>query len=124
MASALRKLDALEDLGLGTIKTPIPRVSRKEGIEIQDIWNQTKTKDRKNLPEEELNVSQIKTWQGTVQKSGVERIIRSGEYLKGSSDLPIVVRHNGNDVLVDGNHRVAAALLTGKKKVKAKVFIG
>lgn len=123
LASSLRKLDSLEDLGLGTVKTPIPRVSSKEGREVQSIWNRVKAKDRKNLPEEELDVSQIKTGQGSVQKNGVERIIYSGNYSNGSSnDLPIVVRYNGNNVLVDGNHRVAAALLTGTKKMKVKVF--
>lgn len=122
MGSALRALNSLDDKGMGAVATPIPTVTLKQGWEVQDIWNNAKAKEKKKMQEEELNVSDIKTWQRTVQKKGVERILKSGNYYSGSSSLPIVVKHNGNYVLMDGNHRVAAAILTKTKKIRVKVF--
>lgn len=124
MNAALRKLDQLDKSMLsGMVKSPIPKIGMAEADALTKEWSQIKLKDRKLLPEEEVNVFDIVTWQNLVNKKGVERIIR-GENTEhqGKNAPPIyAVFNNGRYVLMDGNHRVTADILLGKKTVKIKV---
>ena len=122
--AALRKLDQLDKSMLSDmIKSPIPKIGRAEADTLTKQWSRIKLKDRKSLPEEEVNVSNIVTWQNLVNKRGVERIIR-GENTEhqGKNASPVYAMfNNGRYVLMDGNHRVTADILLGKKTVKVKV---
>ena len=67
---------------------------------------------------ETIDPSKVETFQGYIMKSKVKALVK-----EGIKDDPITVfRHKEKLYLVDGNHRVAASLLTGRKTLKAKVF--
>lgn len=105
------------------IDSIIPRIDKTTGRKLQEEWQKVKIKERKALPEKEVNISDVATWQSWVMSNGVERIIR-GEDVEhqGKNSSPIyAIYHNGKYVLMDGNHRVMADMLLGKKKVKLKV---
>ena len=120
------KLNGLRDKGFGQVETPIALVSKSDGYAVQDIWNKLKAKERKQLPEETVKVSDLKTWQTWVSKGGVQRILDGkNEEHQGKKAPPIyAVYHNGNYVLTDGNHRVAAGMLMGQNEFKVKVYKG
>lgn len=121
---ALKKLNELDSSALSDmIKSPIPKISRSEADKLTKEWSRIKQKDRKKLPEETVNVSDIVTWQNLVNKKGVTRILK-GENVEhqGSNVSPIYAMFsNGKYVLMDGNHRVTADILLGKKTIRIKV---
>ena len=87
-------------------------------------WSRVKLSDRKKLPEEEVDISKIATWQNMVNSKGVERIIKGENTEHQGKNAPAIfaVKHGGQYVIMDGNHRVTADILMGKKKVKVKVY--
>lgn len=119
---AINRLEKLKDRGLGQVENPIPRVSLSEGWKAQKIWENVKEKDRNKLPIEEVDIKDISTYQTWVMKKGVSDILKGEDKYKHSSDFPMAIRLNGRIILMDGNHRIAADILKGTKKIKIRIL--
>lgn len=116
------RINSLEDIGMGSLRTPIQVTSREEGYEVQRLWdsaNLSKT-ELSELPVREVKVSDLYSWQRVVDKYGLLNMVKGDT--PHSSDMPIAMSYKGNLVLVDGNHRVALAMLKGKKRLKVRVY--
>lgn len=120
--SAYKRLKELKDKGFGMVETPIPLIgSKKAGREAQEIWGNVKQKQRKALPVQDIKLSEVKAWQTWVMQSGVESIL-DGNNENASSEFPFVMKYKGELIIMDGNHRVAAALLNDEKTMKMQVY--
>ena len=64
--------------------------------------------------ETDVDVNNLIAIQNIVNKDGVRSSANSTEPI-------IVVEHNGQNYIIDGNHRATAAKLQGKKTIKARV---
>ena len=74
---------------------------------VDDLINQNKT--------QKISISDIKISQEFVFENPLMKAILS------KKDKVVLFKHNGNYYLNDGNHRVAAAKLKGKKSVNAVI---
>lgn len=79
-----------------------------------------KTLGRARLPLENVDPTTLATLQGFVTKSGIERALNKTHQNK--QDVPTIVKTiDGDLIIVDGNHRVAAAILKGNNKIVVRV---
>ncbi len=120
--SVVDKINSLENIAMGSLRTPINVVDRKEGHKIQELWNSLNLSETQieSLPIINISPTEVYSWQRVVFKDGLLKMLESDT--PHSSDLPIAMVYNGKIVLVDGNHRVALELLRGTKTIPIRVY--
>lgn len=66
-----------------------------------------------------MNLNDLIPTQSKVWSSHVSKYIKSS----GNDEAPIVATYKGKNYIIDGHHRLAADILTGKKTAKVKQFV-
>lgn len=112
----------------GVVKNPIPQVPAEEWNDKHPAWvwnlapQSGKLRARATGSLSKVNVSDITSPQDYLDVHNL-RAIHHG--VKSSrpqfTNPPDLVKHNGKLVVMDGNHRVARALLAGEKQIEAYV---
>lgn len=96
------------------VKNPVPYVGVGKDFEIgMAVEEAIQPKYESNV---EISISKLKTFQPFVLESGVKEIRRWD-----STERPYVVEYKGSFYLMDGNHRVANAMLKKKKKIRVDI---
>lgn len=119
----LSYLPSREDVGAGLRAPIIPFVkfsSYDKAFGISDVETH---KRLKTSPVEELKIADLVTWQDWISPSAVLSImkaIKAGNLKDDDKDPVSVVSNAGKNVIIGGNHRITAMLLTGAKTVKAR----
>lgn len=65
------------------------------------------------------NLNKIKTTQGMLSTYRLNDLYQGTGKSYGN---PLIVKYKGQYIIRDGNHRVAAAILQGKKSIQADIF--
>jgi 8-oxo-dGTP pyrophosphatase MutT (NUDIX family) len=115
---ALETIERRNTDGNGSIKNPMRIASEKDGekadsFDLNDVAKNGKT--------ETLDVNTVETTQRDLVPEKLKSIVNVGSVEKRDDDPVLVVRVNGKNIVVDGNHRCASALLLGQKTISAKV---
>ncbi len=114
---ALKQLASMKQDARGNVKTPlIFDLAGDEHILSVD----TGRKDLKST-EENVPLNTLHGLEATVNSKKVEGYIKQKGVENKLTKMPTVVRHNGTDYLIDGNHRAVAAMLKGERNIKARV---
>lgn len=108
------KPDDLVDLS-DMRKNPIPFVGVGEDKRLATIFEDL-TIQPKYESDVEVKISELKTLQAFVLQSGIDTP-RSWD----GSVRPFVIQFEGEKYLIDGNHRVAKAMLDGHKTIRVDI---
>lgn len=96
------------------VKNPIPFVGDGNDWKIgEQIENAIQPDYKSNVP---IDISTLKTLQPFVLKSGLENYKRFDV-----TERPYIVNYEGQNYVIDGNHRIAIAKLKGDKTINVDV---
>jgi len=75
------------------------------------------------LPLENINANKLVASQEWLNVSTVKYFIKNPNKIStDNSDTPSIIEYNGNYWIKDGHHRLAAAIILGNNKIKARVL--
>lgn len=98
------------------MKNPIPFVGVGKDQQIGTLIDGQDVIQSKFIANYDIDISKVQTLQSFVLKSGIT------DYKSwDNSEKPYVVEFEGNYYLLDGNHRMAKALLDGKKTMNVEL---
>lgn len=107
-------------------KVPTPNVFKNEvgtlsRVEREGIDDVIENKKESDLPTETINIGDIVPTQKNLTINNLQET-SSIKNLQDGKDPVILVKKDGKYFVVDGHHRIANAILKGKRSVEAKVF--
>jgi SPP1 gp7 family putative phage head morphogenesis protein len=115
------KIDKLEDLGHGDVKNIIPMEYKEFLTEASKIYNEQRKMGEQIYIEKMVDLSDIVTRQEWLDKDTLIDFIKYDKS-KEKGDLIRAVYYKNKYMLIDGNHRVAMAILKGGKRIKIAVL--
>jgi SPP1 gp7 family putative phage head morphogenesis protein len=115
------KIDKLEDLGHGDVKNIIPMGYKEFLTEASKIYNEQRKMGEQIYIEKMVDLSDIVTRQEWLDKDTLIDFIKYDKS-KEKGDLIRAVYYKNKYMLIDGNHRVAMAILKGGKRIKIAVL--
>lgn len=117
----LNKIDKLKDLGHGDIENIIPMGNKEFLKEASEIYNKQRKTGEQIYIEKMINLNDIVTRQEWLDKDTLIDFIKYDKS-KEKGDLIRAVFYKNKYMLIDGNHRVAMAILKGGKRIKIAVL--
>lgn len=117
----LNKIDKLKDLGHGDIENIIPMENKEFLKEASEIYNKQRKTGEQIYVEKMVNLNDIVTRQEWLDKDTLIDFIKYDKS-KEKGDLIRAVFYKNKYMLIDGNHRVAMAILKGGKRIKIAVL--
>ena len=115
------KIDKLKDLGHGDIENIIPMENKEFLKEASKIYNEQRKTGEQIYIEKMVDLNDIVTRQEWLDKDTLIDFIKYDKS-KEKGDLIRAVFYKNKYMLIDGNHRVAMAILKGGKKIKIAVL--
>lgn len=117
----LDKIEDLKDLGRGDVENVIPMASKEFIKEASEIYNKQKKTGEQIYVEKMVNLNDVVTRQEWLDK---DKLIDFMKYDKSKEkgDLIRAVLYKDKYMLIDGNHRVAMAILKGGERMKIAVL--
>lgn len=115
------KIDKLKDLGHGDIENIIPMENKEFLKEASKIYNEQRKTGEQIYVEKMVDLNDIVTRQEWLDKATLIDFIKYDKS-KEKGDLIRAVFYKNKYMLIDGNHRVAMAILKGGKKIKIAVL--
>ena len=101
-------------------KNYVPFVGVGEDMRLEELLEyDISTKVVSTVDDVEVEISKLKTVQPFVTQTGVDRALRDQA---GMGNPVRVVQYKGQMYLMDGNHRVNAAIVNGRKTIKARII--
>lgn len=117
----LNKIDKLKDLGYGDIENIIPMENKEFLKEASEIYNKQRKTGEQIYVEKMVDLNDIVTRQEWLDKDTLIDFIKYDKS-KEKGDLIRAVFYKNKYMLIDGNHRVAMAILKGGKRIKIAVL--
>ena len=117
----LNKIDKLKDLGHGDIENIIPMGNKEFLKEASEIYNKQRKTGEQIYVEKMVDLNDIVTRQEWLDKDTLIDFIKYDKS-KEKGDLIRAVFYKNKYMLIDGNHRVAMAILKGGKRIKIAVL--
>lgn len=117
----LNKIDKLKDLGHGDIENIIPMENKEFLKEASEIYNKQRKTGEQIYVEKMVDLNDIVTRQEWLDKDTLIDFIKYDKS-KEKGDLIRAVFYKNKYMLIDGNHRVAMAILKGGKRIKIAVL--
>lgn len=117
----LNKIDKLKDLGHGDIENIIPMENKEFLKEASEIYNKQRKTGEQIYIEKMVDLNDIVTRQEWLDKDTLIDFIKYDKS-KEKGDLIRAVFYKNKYMLIDGNHRVAMAILKGGKRIKIAVL--
>ena len=117
----LNKIDKLKDLGHGDIENIIPMENKEFLKEASKIYNEQRKTGEQIYVEKMVDLNDIVTRQEWLDKDTLIDFIKYDKS-KEKGDLIRAVFYKNKYMLIDGNHRVAMAILKGGKRIKIAVL--
>lgn len=111
---------SLKSIDKYDVENPIKMASPEVIKGVSDYYN--KHRNDGEWIEKEINPKDLETRQDWLDKGKMEDFSKGFDKSKYKGDSIRAVEYKGHTVLVDGNHRVATALLQKKKTVKVEVL--
>lgn len=111
----------MEDLGHGDVKNIIPMGYKEFLTEASKIYNEQRKMGEQIYIEKMVDLSDIVTRQEWLDKDTLIDFIKYDKS-KEKGDLIRAVYYKNKYMLIDGNHRVAMAILKGGKRIKIAVL--
>ena len=115
------KIDKLKDLGHGDIENIIPMENKEFLKEASKIYNEQRKTGEQIYIEKMVDLNDIVTRQEWLDKDTLIDFIKYDKS-KEKGDLIRAVFYKNKYMLIDGNHRVAMAILKGGKRIKIAVL--
>lgn len=115
------KIDKLKDLGHGDIENIIPMENKEFLKEVSKIYNEQRKTGEQIYIEKMVDLNDIVTRQEWLDKDTLIDFIKYDKS-KEKGDLIRAVFYKNKYMLIDGNHRVAMAILKGGKRIKIAVL--
>lgn len=111
-----------EDLGLGRIRNPLPHISDRVLIEAlskgpSDLMSAGRYED--------VNISSLKSTQDYLFKDNLDYMRSQGlssSTQSGTENEVRIIRYKGNNIIMDGNHRINLERERGRKRIRVKVI--
>ena len=117
----LNKIDKLKDLGHGDVENIIPMGNKELLKEASEIYNKQRKTGEQIYIEKMVDLNDIVTRQEWLDKDTLIDFIKYDKS-KEKGDLIRAVFYKNKYMLIDGNHRVAMAILKGGKRIKLAVL--
>lgn len=117
----LNKIDKLKDLGHGDIENIIPMENKEFLKEASEIYNKQRKTGEQIYVEKMVDLNDIVTRQEWLDKDTLIDFIKYDKS-KEKGDLIRAVFYKNKYMLIDGNHRVAMAILKGGKRIEIAVL--
>lgn len=117
----LNKIDKLKDLGHEDIENIIPIANKEFLKEASKIYNEQRKTGEQIYVEKMVDLNDIVTRQEWLDKDTLIDFIKYDKS-KEKGDLIRAVFYKNKYMLIDGNHRVAMAILKGGKRIKIAVL--
>lgn len=105
--------------GVESIANAIPQLGKRIDSQQEAAETELKKTDSPFVSVKTINPAQLKTIQSDVQREKVLSFLTNGN--PEGADLPLVIKGPDGLVLIDGNHRSNAALLSGQT-IEVEVF--
>ena len=119
--SIIKKIDNIKDLGHGDIENIIP-VGKKDFLqEASEIYNKQRKTGTEIYVEKMIDLDKIVTRQDWLDKETLLGFMKYDKS-KEKGDIIRAVEYKGKFMLLDGNHRVAMAILKDGKRLKIAVL--
>jgi hypothetical protein len=119
----LNRLPSRDEVGYGLKEPIIPFYKSSSYQQAFGITDVEVHKQLETAPIEELNIADLVTWQNWINPDKIMRMvkdIKAGKFNDSTIDPVSVVSKDSKNVIIGGNHRITALMLTGKKTIKAK----
>lgn len=110
-----------EDLGLGRVRNPLPQIPNKVLMEAlskgpSDLMSAGRYED--------VSINSLKSTQDYLFKNNLDYMRSqslSSATQVGTENEVRIIRYKGNNIIMDGNHRINLDRERGKKKIRARV---
>lgn len=119
--SIIDKIDSFKDIGHGEIDNIIPMGTKSYLQEASAIYNKQKATGQEIYVEKMIDLDNIVTRQKWLDKDTLLGFLKYDKS-KEKGDIIRAVEYKGKYMLIDGNHRVAMALLKDGKRLKIAVL--
>lgn len=119
--SIIDKIDSFKDIGHGEIDNIIPMGTKSYLQEASAIYNKQRATGQEIYVERMIDLDNIVTRQEWLDKDTLLGFLKYDKS-KEKGDIIRAVEYKGKYMLIDGNHRVAMALLKDGKRLKIAVL--
>lgn len=120
--SIIDKIDNLKDMGHGDVENIIPMGSESFIKEASEIYNRQRKSGTEIYLEKMVNLNDVVTRQEWLDKDTLKGFMTYDKAKDYKGDIIRAVELNGKFMLIDGNHRVAMAMLKNGKRLKIAVL--
>lgn len=118
----LEKIGKLKDLGHGEIENIIPMGSQSFLKEASEIYNQQRKTGTEIYIEKMIDLDNVVTRQEWLDKDTLLGFMTYDKSKDYKGDIIRAVEYKDKYMLIDGNHRVAMAILKDRKRMKIAIL--